>query len=123
MHAPTSRRKTLCGTLDYLAPELVSGEEHDFAVDIWTLGILLYELLVGSPPFEAKGHQETYKRIIKVDLHFPAHVSTGARDLVTRLLVRDPRARLPLASIAEHPWVRANIDAAKLERWRVKPRR
>ena len=71
IHAPTSRRQTLCGTLDYLPPEMVEGKEHDETVDIWTLGILLYEFLVGSPPFETESHSATYKRITAVDLRFP----------------------------------------------------
>jgi serine/threonine protein kinase len=53
-----SRRTTLCGTLDYLPPEMVEGREHDSGVDIWGLGVLTYEFLYGSPPFEAAGHHE-----------------------------------------------------------------
>ncbi len=48
MHAPSSRRRTLCGTLDYLPPEMVEGREHDSAVDVWSLGVLAYEFLVGG---------------------------------------------------------------------------
>jgi aurora kinase len=105
VHAPTSRRTTLCGTLDYLPPEMVEGRDHDAAVDIWSLGVLTYEFLCGSPPFEAKGHSETYRRIAKVDLHFPAHVSAEARDLISKLLVKDPKRRLSLDSVLSHPWI------------------
>lgn len=49
------RRRTLCGTLDYLPPEMVEGREHDAAVDVWSLGVLTYEFLLGGPPFEAAG--------------------------------------------------------------------
>jgi len=66
VHAPNSRRQTLCGTLDYLPPEMVEGRDHDYAVDVWSLGVLAYEFLVGTPPFEAEGHSETYKRILRV---------------------------------------------------------
>ena len=55
VHAPTSRRTTLCGTLDYLPPEMVEAREHDNTADVWSLGVLTYEFLVGSPPFEAEG--------------------------------------------------------------------
>jgi serine/threonine protein kinase len=58
VHAPSSRRNTLCGTLDYLPPEMIENKEHDHSVDIWALGVLTYEFLVGSPPFEAEGHSE-----------------------------------------------------------------
>lgn len=47
-------------------------QEHNEAVDIWALGVLMYELLVGNPPFDAQGHNATYRRIIKVDLRFPS---------------------------------------------------
>ena len=79
-------RKTLCGTLDYLPPEMVEGTDHDATVDVWSLGVLCYEFLFGVPPFEASGHSETYKRILRVDLRFPPEVpvSHGARDLIRK---------------------------------------
>lgn len=60
------RRQTLCGTLDYLPPEMVEGKPHDETVDLWSLGILCYEFLVGKPPFESKTNDETYSRIRSV---------------------------------------------------------
>ena len=105
VHAPTSRRNTLCGTLDYLAPEMVEGKEHDEQIDVWSLGVLLYEFLVGNPPFEAAGHSETYRRIRRVDLRFPRHVPEDAQDLIRKLLVKDPRKRMSLKNIPKHPWV------------------
>lgn len=85
VHAPSSRRSTLCGTLDYLPPEMVEGKLHDEKVDLWSLGVLLYEFLVGKPPFEAEGQDATYRRIRRVDLHFPPHVTEGARDLISKV--------------------------------------
>jgi len=105
VHAPSSRRQTMCGTLDYLPPEMVEGKHHNECVDLWSLGVLCYEFLVGSPPFEAEGHSETYRRICKVDLRFPSHVSDGARDLISKLLRHDPRARLSLQNVLKHPWI------------------
>jgi aurora kinase len=118
VHAPNSRRKTLCGTLDYLPPEMVEGSLHDERVDIWSLGVLAYEFLYGQPPFEAAGHSETYKRILKVDLNFPASpaVSEGAQDLIRKLLMRNPADRLPLAEVIRHPWIAATADPAVLAR-------
>jgi len=108
VHAPGSRRKTLCGTLDYLPPEMVEGAPHDEKVDLWSLGVLAYEFLVGKPPFEAQGHRETYKKISKVDLHFPPYVCEEARDLIGKLLRHDPLKRMPLNQVRQHPWILAN---------------
>lgn len=97
---------TLCGTLDYLPPEMVEGKEHDRYVDLWSLGVLCYEFLVGSPPFEDQaGYRATYRRIAKVDLKIPETVSMDARDLITRLLQHDPEKRLSLESVLKHPWI------------------
>lgn len=78
IHAPDNRRETLCGTLDYLPPEMVENKEHNNKVDIWSLGILCYEFLTGNPPFEAEGNSATYERIKSIDLMFPPHVSSEA---------------------------------------------
>uniref|UniRef100_A0A672L4L7 non-specific serine/threonine protein kinase n=1 Tax=Sinocyclocheilus grahami TaxID=75366 RepID=A0A672L4L7_SINGR len=108
VHAPSLRRRTMCGTLDYLPPEMIEGHTHDEKVDLWCIGVLCYECLVGNPPFETASHTETYKRITKVDLQFPKLVSDGARDLISKLLRHSPAMRLPLRSVMEHPWVKAN---------------
>ncbi|KAI2514009.1 protein kinase [Fragilaria crotonensis] len=110
VHAPTSRRNTLCGTLDYLPPEMVEGREHDEQVDVWSLGVLMFEFLVGSPPFEAAGHNDTYRRISRVDLKFPKGVAEDAQDLIRKLLQKDPRKRMSLKNIPNHPWVLRNIN-------------
>ena len=109
VHAPSSRRNTLCGTLDYLPPEMVEGREHDEMVDVWSLGVLMYEFLVGSPPFEAEGHQATYRRISSIDLRFPPGVQPDAQDLIRRLLRKRPSERLPLTEVPKHPWVLRNL--------------
>ena len=111
IHSPSSRRKTLCGTLDYLPPEMIEGKEHDHRVDVWALGVLAYEFIVGVPPFEAEGNTATYRRIIKVDLQFPSHVSAEARDFVSRLLKRAPADRMRLDMISKHSWVLKNLKA------------
>ncbi|GAX74099.1 hypothetical protein CEUSTIGMA_g1548.t1 [Chlamydomonas eustigma] len=118
VHAPNSRRRTLCGTLDYLPPEMVEGKEHDSAVDNWSLGVLAYEFMVGGPPFEAPGHQDTYRRIVRVDLKFPEELclSDGAQDFIRQLLVKDPQGRLPLSKVEEHPWILKNADEVVLSK-------
>ena len=105
VHAPTQRRLTLCGTLDYLPPEMVEAKPHDTAVDIWCLGVLCYEFLVGEPPFMATNQDETFKRISTANVKYPAHISSEARDLINRLLVKETTKRLPLEKVLQHPWI------------------
>ncbi|KAI1892415.1 hypothetical protein AGOR_G00133120 [Albula goreensis] len=108
VHTPSSRRSTLCGTLDYLPPEMIEGRTHDEKVDLWSLGVLAYEFLVGKPPFETKTHEETYRKISKVDFSYPAHMSAGSRDLISQLLKHNPLHRLPILGVLSHPWVQEN---------------
>ncbi|KAH0787591.1 Aurora kinase A [Histomonas meleagridis] len=109
VHAPTNRRTTLCGTLDYLSPEMIEGHEHDESVDIWSIGVLLYEILVGSPPFEAPKQRDTCQRIKAVDLKFPDGISNEARDLISCLLQHDPEKRMPLSEVRKHNWIVCNL--------------
>ena len=105
VHTAVSRRKTMCGTLDYLPPEMIRGQGHNHQVDVWSLGVLLYELLAGDPPFEADGNKATYRRIVKVDLQFPPYFAEDAKDLISKLLVKEPSLRLPLPRVAQHPFL------------------
>ncbi|KAI8145046.1 kinase-like protein [Fennellomyces sp. T-0311] len=109
-----SRRSTLCGTLDYLPPEIVQGRSHTEKVDLWSLGILLYEMLCGKPPFEEEdSYETTYKRIISVDLRIPSYVSKDAADLIRNLLVYKSADRLPLRSVVLHPFITKHVKQDK----------
>lgn len=90
---------------------MVEGKDYDGHVDLWSLGVLCYEFLVGAPPFEDQaGYKATYKRIAKVDLQIPAgSMSSEAEDLIRKLLVHDPDQRLPLSKVLAHPWILKNI--------------
>ncbi|CAO3672258.1 unnamed protein product [Umbelopsis vinacea] len=102
----SARRQTLCGTLDYLAPEMVEAKDHSDKIDIWSLGVLMYEFLCGSPPFEdMAGQRATYLRIARVDLKIPNHVSSDAADLIRKLLKYNPDERLSLEHVQQHPWI------------------
>lgn len=58
----------MCGTLDYLAPEMVQGMPHDDSIDVWGLGVLAFELATGHPPFEMESYQQTYSKIVNNDV-------------------------------------------------------
>nr|KYP70141.1 Serine/threonine-protein kinase Aurora-1 [Cajanus cajan] len=113
-----NRRRTMCGTLDYLPPEMVENVEHDASVDIWSLGVMCYEFLYGVPPFDAKEHSETYRKIVRVDLKFPPKpiVSSTAKDLIRQMLVKDSSQRLPLHKLLEHPWIVQNAEPSGVYR-------
>ncbi|CUM52267.1 unnamed protein product [Debaryomyces fabryi] len=104
----TTKRLTICGTLDYLPPEMIESNEHDYTVDIWSLGILCYEFLVGKPPFEEIDKNSTYKRIAKVDLKIPSFICSEATDLILKLLQKSPKKRITLAEVMNHPWILNN---------------
>lgn len=110
VHEPTSTRTTLCGTLDYLSPEMVQGQPHTKNVDLWSLGVLAYELLVGRAPFHATGFDDTYNKIMKVRYDVPPEMSRPAAHLISRLLVKQPEQRMPLEHVAMHPWIKLHAD-------------
>ncbi|ORE02813.1 kinase-like protein [Rhizopus microsporus var. microsporus] len=111
-----NRRHTLCGTLDYLPPEMVEGRDHDESVDLWSLGVLLYEMLVGRPPFEIPSkesresvYEKTYMRIRRVDLNMPEFISKEASDLIRKLVQYKPTHRLPLRQVLCHPFIKRHL--------------
>lgn len=91
---PTDQAHTFCGTPEYLAPEIVTGVGHGKAVDWWSLGILLYELTVGIPPFYSQNVNEMYNKIQHGVLRFPPFLSEHCKSLIVALLNRDPNKRL-----------------------------
>jgi serine/threonine protein kinase len=113
VHSPSSRRDTICGTLDYLSPEMLSGNGHDHQADTWSVGILLYECLVGKPPFERKVSADTIEAIRGLKYVIPSTMSQGPRDIISKILVLDPKSRMTLEQIVLHPWIQQQCNTTR----------
>jgi len=85
---------SFCGTCEYMAPEMCMGQTYSYEVDYWAMGVLLHELLTGSPPFTGTNNRIISDRIVKTKLKLPFYMSPDAKDLLTKLLKKVPSARL-----------------------------
>jgi p70 ribosomal S6 kinase len=117
--AEHERTNSFIGTMEYMAPEVITGRGHGKAVDWWSVGILLYEMLNGMPPFRAKGRTQLQKLITAAKFKLPSYLSSEVQSLVKGLLQKEPAKRLGYgpsgsADVMGHPFFKG-MDWRKLE--------
>eukprot|EP00483_Globobulimina_turgida_P007251 UN07265 len=103
----SERKTTICGTPNYTAPEILnqrkSGAGHSYEVDIWSIGVIMFTLLTGKPPFETRNIKETYRRIKKIKYDFPInsekYISLNAKNLISKIFTKEPTKRPNLLQI------------------------
>ncbi|KAF6040930.1 PLK4 [Bugula neritina] len=119
LREPGEQHYTLCGTPNYISPEVAVRAAHSLETDLWSLGCVFYTLLVGKPPFDTEGAHPTLKKVVIGEYELPSHVSENAQNLIQSLLQRKPSERLKLEQILDHPFFtednhlqRTNEDSA-----------
>ena len=110
------RKKTICGTPNYIAPEVILSSGHSYEVDIWAIGIIIYTLLIGKPPFETRDVKTTYGKIKNADFIFPENskISQAAKNLIRKILVVEPKKRPSLNEILLDDFFNQGISIPKL---------
>lgn len=103
--------KTICGSPMYMAPEIMKYKKYDKKADLWSLGVIFYELLTGKTPFTASNHAELLENIENKKIYFPSHIkiSHSARDLLIGLLNKDSKKRITWRELFNHEWLSTNI--------------
>jgi len=99
------KRKVICGTYEYMAPEIVNNEGYDYRVDIWALGILLYEMIHKKAPYFARSIHEIKIALSRTDLVFDSDIQPDIQMLIRRILEHNPEDRIPIDEILVHPWI------------------
>ncbi|XP_076874029.1 protein kinase C delta type-like [Brachyhypopomus gauderio] len=113
--------KSICGTLYYMAPEMLQGRRYSFSVDWWSFGVLVYAMLIGKPPFHGDDDEKIVESILMDTPHFPQEITVDTRNMLERLFQRDPYNRLGvIGNIRGQPFFK-NINWSALERREIDP--
>ena len=106
------KRTTVCGTPIYLAPEIIKEQGHDERVDIWCIGVLLFELTTGTVPFPGNDIESLENNILKLRIQWPKEINVDAKNLISKILKLDPNARISLSDMLKHPFITKYIPNA-----------
>ena len=114
-------RRTYCGTPVYLAPEMIKENGHDEHLDIWCIGVLLFELLTGNVPFKGKDIDSLNNNILSLKISWPKDINLVAKNLILKILKLDPLERISLRDMLKHPFFRTKLNNDNLEKDLIKP--
>ncbi|XP_076343742.1 LOW QUALITY PROTEIN: serine/threonine-protein kinase PLK4-like [Tachypleus tridentatus] len=109
---PEEKHMTMCGTPNYISPEIATRSSHGLEADVWSLGCMLYTFLVGKPPFDTAAVQSTLTRVVMSDYELPEHLSVEACSLIDSLLKKNPKERLKLNEVLSHPFMNKYIGCS-----------
>jgi len=98
------KRQTVCGTPIYLAPEIIKEDGHDEKVDIWCIGVLLFELITGNVPFQGNDIDTLKENILHLRISWPKDINIDAKNLIKKILKLDPNSRISLEEMLKHPF-------------------
>ncbi|XP_066537419.1 serine/threonine-protein kinase PLK4 isoform X2 [Hoplias malabaricus] len=102
---PSEKHFTMCGTPNYISPEVATRSAHGLESDVWSLGCMFYAFLTGRPPFDTNTVKQTLNKVVLGEYQMPTHVSSEAQDLIQQLLQKDPTLRPSLSAVLDHPFM------------------
>ncbi len=102
---PNEKHFTMCGTPNYISPEVATRSAHGLESDVWSLGCMFYAFLMGRPPFDTDTVKHTLSKVVLGEYEMPSHVSLEAQDLIHHLLQKDPAQRPSLSAVLDHPFM------------------
>jgi len=112
---PGEKLNTFCGTPEYMAPEVFKGQKFDGPkVDVWSLGVMLYEMLTATIPFPGSTWPQIIERVLRGKYYEPDYISEESKDLIRKMLVLDPTKRASLNDVMQHDWVK-KVSEQKIE--------
>ena len=105
LNIPDEKHFTMCGTPNFISPEIASRNAHGLEADVWSLGCMMYTFLTGKPPFDTDGIRNTLNKVVLAEFEMPKYLSPEAQDLITCLLKKNPMDRIALSKVLEHPFM------------------
>uniref|UniRef100_A0A8C5CYS1 Serine/threonine-protein kinase PLK4 n=1 Tax=Gadus morhua TaxID=8049 RepID=A0A8C5CYS1_GADMO len=112
---PTEKHFTMCGTPNYISPEVATRSAHGLECDVWSLGCMFYAFLTGRPPFDTDTVKHTLSKVVLGEYHMPGHMTPEAQDLIRQMLQRDPAQRPSLSTVLDHPFMTQSLLARTKE--------